>query len=49
MRFLFDNNLSHKLVHRLKDIFPDALHVMDKNLDESDDETIWEYVKTNDL
>ncbi|MPZ35298.1 MAG: hypothetical protein GEV13_30715 [Rhodospirillales bacterium] len=28
MRLLFDQNLSHKLVKRLADVFPDSLHVL---------------------
>jgi predicted nuclease of predicted toxin-antitoxin system len=47
MKLLFDNNLSHKLVNRLTDIFPDSSHVMDLNLDESEDSFIWKVVKEN--
>jgi predicted nuclease of predicted toxin-antitoxin system len=47
MKLLFDNNLSHKLVSRLNDIFPNSTHVMSVNLDESDDKIIWDYAQNN--
>jgi predicted nuclease of predicted toxin-antitoxin system len=45
MKLLYDNNLSHKLVARLNDIFPDSTHVMMENLDESEDQIIWLFAK----
>lgn len=45
MKLLYDNNLSHKLVARLNDIFPDSTHVMMENLDESEDQKIWFFAK----
>ena len=47
MKLLFDNNLSHKLVSRLGDIFPGSTHVMLENLDESGDSEIWTFAKNN--
>ena len=47
MRLLFDNNLSHKLVNRLIDIFPGSSHVMNLKLDESEDSLIWNIAKEN--
>lgn len=47
MKLLFDNNLSHKLVARLDDIFSDSTHVMFENMDESEDEAIWQFAKEN--
>lgn len=49
MRLLFDQNLSHRLVALLEDVFPDSLHVRQLNLHESDDEVIWEYARMHDL
>ena len=49
MKLLFDNNLSHKLVARLHDIFPGSTHVMLENMDEVQDEIIWEFAKANDF
>ncbi len=45
MKLLYDNNLSHKLVARLNDIFPGSTHVMMENLDESEDQIIWLFAK----
>jgi len=49
MKLLFDNNLSHKLISRLSDIFPDSAHVMMIGLDESEDEKIWDYANKNNF
>ena len=43
MKLLFDNNLSHKLIARLSDIFPHSTHVMMENLDESEDIEVWKF------
>ena len=40
MKLLFDQNLSHKLVHRLREDYPDSLHVRDIGLGSADDLTI---------
>ena len=47
MKLLFDNNLSHKLVARIQDLFPDSSHVMTEGLDEREDKYIWEFSKEN--
>jgi predicted nuclease of predicted toxin-antitoxin system len=47
MKLLFDNNLSHKLVSNLRDLFPGSVHVMNKKLDESNDQEVWEFAKAN--
>ena len=47
MKLLFDHNLSYKLVGRLADLFPDAVHVRTINLHEADDHTVWEYARAN--
>jgi predicted nuclease of predicted toxin-antitoxin system len=49
MRFLFDENLSHKLVRLLADLFPDSVHVRDVGLKAADDPVVWEYAKNNGL
>ena len=36
-KLLFDNNISHRLIVKIKDIFPNTTHVMLENLDESSD------------
>lgn len=49
MKLLFDENLSHKLAHRLADLFPDSIHVRDVGLKSSDDPLVWDYAKDNDF
>ena len=49
MKLLFDENLSHKLVRLLADIFPDSVHVREVGLKASDDPVVWEYAKNNGL
>lgn len=43
MRFLFDQNLSHRLIERLEDLFPNCSHVRYEGLQEADDEQVWNY------
>lgn len=43
MKLLFDQNLSNRLVLRLKDILPNAVHVRDLGLSTSDDDDIWNH------
>ena len=45
MKLLFDQNLSHKLVHQLSDLFPDSSHVREIGLKEADDPSVWDYAK----
>jgi len=49
MKFLFDENLSHKLVRLLEDLFPGSVHVRDVGLKASDDADVWEYAQNNSL
>jgi predicted nuclease of predicted toxin-antitoxin system len=49
MKLLFDENLSHKLVRRLADIFPDSTHVRDVGMKAADDPLVWEYARNNGL
>ena len=48
-KLLFDNNISHRVLPKITDIFPNSLHVMLKNLDESTDLEVWRYAKLNGL
>ena len=43
MRFLFDQNLSPKLVLLLADLFPNSVHVRDLGLEAADDQSVWDY------
>jgi len=47
MKLLFDHNLSHKLVKRLSDLFPESSHVRYHQLDQSADLDIWDFAKDN--
>ena len=49
MRLLFDQNLSHRLLSALNDLFPESLHVRMLGLAEADDLTIWNYAIDHDL
>jgi hypothetical protein len=41
LKLLFDQNLSHRLVDRLRDIFPDSKHVRFVGLAYADDGPVW--------
>ena len=47
MRFLYDQNLSYRLVAELQDLYPNSLHVRDIGMKESDDSDIWDYAAQN--
>jgi len=49
VKLLFDENLSHRLVSLLADLFPDSVHVRDIGLKAADDVRVWDYAKTDDL
>jgi len=43
VKLLFDQNLSHRLMHSLADLFPDSRHVRAVGLGSADDEIVWRY------
>ena len=47
MKLLFDQNLSHKLVTLLADIYPGSVHVRDAELAQANDLALWEYARAN--
>ena len=49
MKLLFDENLSHRLVNLLPDLFPGSVHVRDINLKAANDIEVWNYAKNNDF
>lgn len=49
MTLLFDQNLSHRLLVALHDLFPGALHVRLLGMAEADDLAIWDYAKAHNL
>ena len=49
MTLLFDQNLSHRLLIALEDLFPGSLHVRLLGVSEADDLAIWDYAKAHNL
>lgn len=49
MRLLFDQNLSHRLLGAIDDLFPGSLHIRLLGLAEADDLTIWNHAKQHNL
>lgn len=47
MKLLFDQNISFRAVNLLKDIFPEAIHINDCDLESASDHKIWCYAKDN--
>lgn len=41
MKLLLDQNLSWRVVHAVRDLFPDSRHVRDFGLERADDGEIW--------
>jgi len=48
MRLLFDQNLSFRLVERLRDLYPETKHVRDVGLTAADDGDVWAYARENE-
>lgn len=49
MKLLFDENLSHRLVGLLADLFPDSAHVRDVGLKSANDPAVWGYAGDHGL
>lgn len=47
MKILFDQNLSHRLVRILADLYPGSQHVRDVGLREAADTEVWIYARRN--
>ena len=47
VKLLFDQNLSYRLVTRLKDIYQDSAHTAALGLDKASDIDVWKYAKEN--
>jgi len=43
VRLLFDQNLSHRLIDMLADLYPESIHVRDVELQTADDQAVWDY------
>lgn len=46
-KLLFDNNISHRIIARISDIFPNSNHVMLENLDEVSDDKVWMFSRSH--
>jgi predicted nuclease of predicted toxin-antitoxin system len=49
VKLLIDQNLSHKLVQRLRDPYPESAHVRALGLHESADVAIWQYARDHEF
>lgn len=49
MKFLFDENVSPRLVAALSDVFPGSIHVRDVGLARATDAAIWAYARDRGL
>lgn len=47
IKLLFDQNLSYRLVSRLKEFYPNSVHIASIGLDKSSDLDVWNYAKDN--
>ncbi len=47
MKLLFDENLSFKLCHQLRDLFPGSSQVRLLGLERAEDRAIWDYAKAH--
>lgn len=47
MKLLFDQNLSHRLVGALEDLYPGSAHVRALRLDSADDSDVWAYARAH--
>ena len=47
MKLLLDQNLSHKLVAAVADLFPGSAHVRDRGLAEASDQAVWDDAREN--
>lgn len=47
MKLLLDQNLSHRLVARIEDLYPESSHVSYHNLDTAPDEHVWAFARDN--
>ncbi len=47
VKLLFDQNLSHRLVAGLSDVYPGAAHVREFSIERSDDTVVWAFARDN--
>lgn len=49
MNFIFDQNISFRILKKLPVFFVNSTHILSENLIDANDEVIWSYAKTNNL
>jgi predicted nuclease of predicted toxin-antitoxin system len=49
VKLLFDQNLSHRLVAALDDLYPGSVHVRQVGLEQASDLEVWEYARDHEL
>lgn len=49
MKLLLEENLSSQIIRGIIDLYPDSAHVKNLALKNVDDNSIWEYAKTNNF
>ena len=49
MKLLFDENISHRLVRMLQDLYPDSQHVREQGMEAASDDVIWQYARSTGL
>ena len=45
MKLLLDENLSDRIIFRIRDLFPGSIHVKAAGLSDADDGVVWEWAK----
>ena len=48
MKLLLDQNLSYRLLDKVKSVYPDSTQVRLLGLEQADDMTIWRFAKASD-
>jgi predicted nuclease of predicted toxin-antitoxin system len=48
VKLLFDENLSHRLIKALEDLYPGSTHIRSAGLERAGDRTIWSYAIEHD-
>lgn len=49
MKLLFDQNISFRIISKLRDTFPEAFQVRELGLENATDHEIWKYAKRNNF
>ena len=47
MKLLFDQNISFRILSKIKSVFPDSVQVREIGLEDASDKEIWSYAKRN--